>query len=450
MTPRNIPDAIHWEEGQLLAPQHFQQNALRHERLLRYSTQSATPFLWGIRQFEYDANQLLQGRLRVLKLEATLPDGLPVWHEPGDGRELEIDLNSRAALLQSRPCTVYLTVPEETATVLQGDTARYEVIAGEVVQDIGGISEPVYIPRLRPRLSLIVSESAPPPRFISLPLIELEWGEAGLQTTGYIPPVTQVLVNSPLGSLCVELARHLREKAYFAAEQARARATAGKTAQSLESRWMVQCLISALPALEALLYSNAAHPFQLYTGVAFIAGSVAGLSAIAVPPTFPHYDHRNPRVAFHYIRDWILQIVEEGISEKWRSFRFVYHDGAFRLESDPDWTGQLDPAKAGQSFVLGMRPSTGMTAKDLMHWASEAVIAGESVMSSLVARRVLGLRRQFEESVEGLVAPRGSYLFTVFVDQENLKIDEELQITSRKSTGPQPAEIFLYIQNSDK
>ena len=41
----DIPEAIQWHEGMLLAPQHFQQLAWRQETLLHYATLAASPFL---------------------------------------------------------------------------------------------------------------------------------------------------------------------------------------------------------------------------------------------------------------------------------------------------------------------------------------------------------------------------------------------------------------------
>ena len=40
---RDVPDAIKWHEGMMLAPQHFQQMALRGEQLLVYHVAAAAP-----------------------------------------------------------------------------------------------------------------------------------------------------------------------------------------------------------------------------------------------------------------------------------------------------------------------------------------------------------------------------------------------------------------------
>ena len=42
----DIPEAVQWHEGMLLAPQHFQLSARRGEALLGYALGAAAPFAW--------------------------------------------------------------------------------------------------------------------------------------------------------------------------------------------------------------------------------------------------------------------------------------------------------------------------------------------------------------------------------------------------------------------
>src|SRR6185503_10016287 len=79
-TAREVPPPIQWHEGMLLAPQHFQQLSLRHELLVHYHAAQVSPFHWGVRYLEIDPVPLTDGILRVLDLEAVMPDGLAVSH----------------------------------------------------------------------------------------------------------------------------------------------------------------------------------------------------------------------------------------------------------------------------------------------------------------------------------------------------------------------------------
>ena len=86
MDSRQIPEAIQWHEGMLLAPQHLQQLSQRSESLVHYHLHSVTPFFWGIRHLEIDQKRLTTGVFWVVKLEAVMPDGLVVSHQAGQAQ----------------------------------------------------------------------------------------------------------------------------------------------------------------------------------------------------------------------------------------------------------------------------------------------------------------------------------------------------------------------------
>jgi type VI secretion system protein ImpJ len=83
-TAADVPPAIQWHEGMLLAPQHFQWQSQRQEALLHYHSAAMNPFHWGVRHLRIDPVLLVDGTLRVLELEAVLPDGLVVSRLPDE------------------------------------------------------------------------------------------------------------------------------------------------------------------------------------------------------------------------------------------------------------------------------------------------------------------------------------------------------------------------------
>src|SRR5881394_1909548 len=109
MNARDIPAAIHWHEGLLLTPQHFQQLTSRHEALVQYSAAVHSPFCWGLRRFKHQGISLPTGKLQVLDLEAVMPDGLVVSHDASDGTPpLEVDLTKYKDHMTHRPMAIYL------------------------------------------------------------------------------------------------------------------------------------------------------------------------------------------------------------------------------------------------------------------------------------------------------------------------------------------------------
>ena len=130
--PREPVPAILWHEGMLLAPQHFQQLALRQEQVTLYHVAAAAPYHWGITNLLLDRVALVGGIVRVLEIEAILPDGLIVHHLADRDPALEIDITEHADSALRTPVTVHLAVPAGRAVDGAGaELARYSAVEGQ-------------------------------------------------------------------------------------------------------------------------------------------------------------------------------------------------------------------------------------------------------------------------------------------------------------------------------
>lgn len=83
-----------------MLPQHFQLQALRNETLCAALTGCANPWFWGVNRLQIDEAALCAGTLRILRLEAMMPDGTPVNYDISDDLSLEFDC---ARLLPAAP-----------------------------------------------------------------------------------------------------------------------------------------------------------------------------------------------------------------------------------------------------------------------------------------------------------------------------------------------------------
>src|SRR5690242_15338125 len=91
MTP--VVERIEWHEGLLLAPQHFQLMSARLDSLVAWQTLAAAPFSWGVRRLVLDTGLLPAGMLRVLALDAIMPDGTAVSYSGDSGRQGRLELS---------------------------------------------------------------------------------------------------------------------------------------------------------------------------------------------------------------------------------------------------------------------------------------------------------------------------------------------------------------------
>src|SRR5262249_55065347 len=250
-----------------------------------------------------------------------------------------------------------------------------------------------------------VAAPHPPARFTSFPLIEVRCEGETFLPTGFIPPTLSVTAASPLGRKCGEMSERLRLKSIELAERA---ILAPQSAFAAEARSQLHSLVSALPAFEAVLRTDGAHPCAIYIEACRLAGHVAVLSHGLLPPVFPAYVHNDPRKSFDLVLQFISQAVDEGVPDTVRRFAFLQEEDTFRLPADAAWSPAFGIGTLAR-LVLAVRCEADRD--QIVAWGENCVIGGQSTVASLLARRVLGLRRRYAEHIGELRPPRGLHLF---------------------------------------
>jgi type VI secretion system protein ImpJ len=441
---RDVPDAVQWHEGMLLAPQHFQQFAVRTEAVLQYHLQTVAPFHWGVREFRIDPVSLPDGTFRVLQLEAVLPDGLLVTHKAGERDELSISLREAAAAAPNTTLIVHLVVPTRRADETSGNGAfaRYASYEGAPVPDLNTGDGELAIPRLRPKPSLLIAET-PPDRYVSIPLARVEYRDEAFVLTDYIPPLLVVAPQTDLGRTCSEITHRVREKAAYLADRARTTTAAERTTVLTETEKMAESLAAGLPPLEAMLRAGVAHPYTLFIQMCTFAGLASAAGRALVPPVFEAYDHSNLRATFTQVTKFVEELLA-GIRENYRTVAFQNVGGVFELALQGAWV-------RGSNLLVGVVAPTGETAADCAAWFDKSLIASKKSMAALRERRIRGPARSRVAAPDALgIAPRrGEIVFSVEVDPQYVEAGETLQILQQVETGAdRPREVVLYVANA--
>lgn len=429
---RDLPDAVQWHEGMLLAPQHFQQLARRQEDALAYHVLAGLPYCWGVRKLDIAVGLLGAGTLRVNELEAIMPDGLIVSHssdDPGAGL-LELSLEPYAERLAQGGMMAYLAV-EKTAD-------RYRSVPGELVTDEHSTAEPIDIPRLRPNLHILGGDE-PSARYVNIPLVKVVRENEVYKLGNFVPPRIEVPAESMLKRMCTELAVRLREKTVFLAKQATIPSSGIEDRlQFLELRDRLHSMVSHLPYFEAVLGTESIHPYPLYLALASLCGPLSLLRAGAVPPPPVPYQHTDLHATFATLVEHVNDMLE-AVSQSYRELKFNYDDGVFSHPIEPAWLGER--------LVIGVRAQS---ERDLLAWMEGALIGSDTVLGPLREKRVLGAQRARIERAEelGLDAGAGVVLFAIRVDPSFILPDRPLMIFNPGdgATSQRPSEIILYVR----
>ncbi len=434
-----IPDRIQWHEGMLLSPQHFQQLQARIDAQSAWQLLAAQPLAWGVRRLEIDNGLLASGLLRVLTLEAVLPDGSVVWHDSFDPRDgtLELSLAAHAQALDAGPLDVYLTLPWSRSMRYPEAPTRFRGVNDLPVEDEVSDSEAVDLPRLRPQLALAAG-AEPPSLWQSLRIATLV-RENGLdRVADTLPPLARIGRQHAPWQRAWALCGQLRTKAAYLARQGQQASSSQEDRLALlENKARLSALLAPLAPLEALLQAPEITPFALYLALAQALGPLASLRLGAMPPQPAAWDQQQPQAML----DALLLTLEDAlteVSQEHRLIAFELRDGIFSQSLRASWIGQR--------LVLGLR---GQPEGELVEWMEGALIGSLSSWASLRERRVLGaVRRRIASAPElGLRANSGYTLFEIDSASALIQPEEMLQIANvNDHTTQRPREVVLFVK----
>ena len=439
-------DAVQWYEGMLLGPQHLQQLNLRWDTLLCKYLEILKPYFWGVSILNIDTVTLVNGKLRILELEAILPDGTFVQVKPTDKVIPELDLTVYVdQLRQLGPQMVHLAVPivNPDGSNVTGDFPRFLSIPGTAVVDLNTGENPIYIPRLVPNISLVLAD-IPHPRYASFPFAQIEFKDESYQLTSFIPPYLQILTTSTIGKVLGDVLQRLRDKAAFLSENLKSPSGASADLAIMdENAKLLTVIVRQVPVLENLLGVNTTHPYQLYLALLELVGDLTALKRGQVAPSFVPYQHNDLYKSFDQVITFIVNMIDL-IQENYILLPFNKFDRAFSLELQPGWSSTT-------TYLLSLRGSPIFGPKDLLQWAEGALIASQSILKNVRDRRILGADRQIVDSNTefNVTSPQDGILLEVTNDPSFIKPDDALCLVNLLDTPEtRPQEIILYVKKS--
>jgi len=435
-----IVDPVEWFEGMLLAPQHFQLMNARVDSLVAWHTLAAAPFSWGVRRLVFDHGLLPAGVLRVLALDAILPDGTAVTYSAESSQQgrLELSLEPFAEALANGPIDFYLTLPVSASARNDGELRRFRSTAGVPVEDAVSEAPPADIPRLVPELGLTAGE-LPSAMVVSLRLGSVYRDNEVVRLGERLPPLIEIARDNPLWTTVSALLGQLRGKAAFVARQSAipSSKTEDRLTQ-LELKDRLRSLVAALPLAEATLRTPHLHPLALYLALAALSGSLSMLMPTGLAPVPPDYDHADPLAVFTPLLRSLRDAISE-VSEGYRERKFEFRHGAFEIALQPEWVGER--------LVVGLR---GQSDRDLRAWMEGATVGSQSVYPSLRSRRVLGAERRVVDHAEelGLRSGSGYLLFEIDAHALLVRASETLVVgnLNESASVQRPLEMLLFVK----
>ena len=446
-----VNSKVHWFEGMLLSPQHFQQAELRVENLINHLAQRTGSFNWGVIEFDFDRAALATNNFKVTSLHCVMPDGLVVQYQydgmVGQGDEaLELDLSTVAS--QEKNIELSLIVARDG----EGDSSesgrnpqRYKSVNSGLTADRNEAAKSVEVVRLYPKLQLS-TEREISPNYVSIPLVSMRRQSDGFYSVQeFTPPILQVGTNARIGESNIAKQIELAiAKARNCANQLRAltksRELDHNRSQSIKNR--IVLLTSKLNGLELLLQAMQ-HPFTIFRSLVDYASDIAQLRDDPIAPSFNRYIHTDIDSTFSPVIDFISTVVGE--------IRVDFTVLTFDRVSPNTFSLDLSDVYFSNKLMISFSVPYGQSRDDVARWVEAAYICEEAGYEDLQVSRSLGYERLRVESFEKLQLKESSDEIFFVVSGSVNKEHGSLMISESDETisASRPASISIILETEE-
>lgn len=451
--PKTV-NRVHWNEGMLLSPQHFQHADHYFELQLAHLVRRSCRYFWGINSLSLDEIALASNVVKITAIECIFPDGSVLQFESGSESDqadiysepVSLDL-SRLDIEPGSEFSVCVAISEynsKCASDADSELKRYISVNEGLHGDIGDPQNEIDLVTLQPKLRLHVEQNASP-NHTGFPIAKFEKTlDATFQRVSFTPPLlssSATYSDKPVelwGQLSSILASS-RSKA----SQLRSLISERRSEKVFleQQRSRIIALTRALPILEALLRSEE-HPHQIYCKLLEYASDLAALLDDPVAPLFPKYTHNDLNNSFAPV----LAFIESTIS----SIRLDYEILEFAKTEEGNYRCTFPRAARNTTILLAFQLPASADKALVNQWVDSAYICNAADYEELTLVRDIGLERRRVKSFDkfSLIEGENEVLYEVMLPGT---ATGELLISGADEnlTDAQPRSVLCFTEKDD-
>lgn len=405
-----------WGEGLFLRPQHFQRQDAYHEWRLAETAQALSPFAWGVRRWQVDADALSNGVLRVTALQVVLPDGDLFSAPTDDELPAPVSLSGWPAGLSE--CTYHLALTPVRPTG-----------ANSCAADDAGASAVRYVQRHEPasdwftgaveaemvtlrRTARLLAETEARDHLTSLPLVRVRRTGTGTfeLDPSFSPPVMSIAASPLLQGLLRRTLDMLQAKvdALYGVHREPSKHVIEFRSGDIASFWLLHTCSSAYAGLSHLYHHPGLPPERLFERLLDLAGALMTFSRTHGLADLPAYDHQAPAAAFLRLDTIVRDLLETVISTRYFAIALS--------ETRPSYhVGRLDSQKIGDGTRLYLGVQAALPPAELVEVIPQRLKVGApDDVEKVVLTATAGVRLTHLPQVPVAIPVRpGAYYFAL-------------------------------------
>jgi len=286
-----------WNEGMHLAQHHFQSQSRYFEESIRFALTELYFKPYGLAAGALDPDALLNGTVSITHARGVMPDGTPFQFPENDEPPAPLEITSVFSPTDHEQTVLLALPPLRPGSANCSDDGlpdrRYVAVTQSLPDETTGLDEkPVVLGKKNFRLILAAQADDDS---VLLPLARVRRDGAGhfVFDPDFIGPTLQIGGNGRIMDLLGQLIQILEQKAETLSleKDSKGGTMAQYGGRELASFWLAHAVHSGLAPLRHLQEKRKAHPEELYTELARLAGALCTFSLRSDPGSIPSYDH---------------------------------------------------------------------------------------------------------------------------------------------------------------
>ena len=377
-----LPCALHWSEGMLLSPQHFQQFEKYVSARDFFWASAYSAEAWGVLGYDYDRISFAQDVFKITSLKAAFPDGTLLDYEPNTMPELSLDFSDFMDELQKGPLKVSVKVPRSTDPNLVSADSRYQFGLSTQEADEQMAHNNISVERKTLNVSLGAARPTSA-KYFEIPVAEFGLDGSVPRFTDYHPPAFRLLDGSILQERLEKLLVGAREKLVFLSDFLKGSHKGGDEIPHNRTFLAFRMLCQNLPELEACSKQNRS-PAEIFLRLTRLSGSLSFLNDLSVPPAGGEFDVNSLTKSFapH------IDSIETSLSKIQSSFKLI----DMKVENNV-YSFDLAEVKLGAKAFVVIENKGGLSDREISNLVDQALIGEQGTISGMLRKRTLGAKR---------------------------------------------------------
>ncbi|HEX4503765.1 MAG TPA: type VI secretion system baseplate subunit TssK [Scandinavium sp.] len=344
-----------WGRGQMVSPQHFQQQAAYAAWTVECIAQMGLSQPWGMIDATFEPDALKLGRLQARHLQVRFRDGTLIDTDNADALPPVLSLEG-----ESHEVVVVLALPLLRANggnCLKPDEVaerpvRYRQRWRDVRNSVGEDTRQIAV--MQPELTLRFAHQANGD-YLTCPVARLHQDSQGVWALDdtFLPPLLTVQSSRWLVTQLEQLMTQLRARLtrLMAMRRESNERMADFAVADVSLFWLLNALNSAEPVLGQYQRNLQSPPERLYPELARLAGSLLTFSLDHQVSAIPAYQHEQLNAAFPQLFDLLGDLLEASLPSRVVSIE-LEHDARLHF-----WQARLhDPRlREGADYYLSVR-----------------------------------------------------------------------------------------------